>query len=329
MDPLHPTMNHHNLTSTVERKFVQLQYLGTLTLCPGYCGRIATPDNLLSECMACPRGTRASQKNSLCEPCQDFLTPYAWMYLAFMAALPLIFHLTVIDMIFRKWRRKSYVILQLSALLEAAASAVITMAFFRKDDQFRMRFCGADRLADWYSVFHNPKPDYIHTLNCSQEVVYPLYSVVFVYYFLSLLLMLICRGVSAKWSWNGMARNALLGGLYQYPVLLAVHAGCAGLLYFIFPYVTIIAASVTSAMHCSLIKKQTLWEILKGLFSSIHSVIVVVAHWILLGFGVLAIYYKDSVVDILKIAPSVLAPLIIYLVTFRLTDPKKYYDHFE
>lgn len=54
---------------------------------------------------------------------------------------------------------------------------------------------------------------------------------VFVYYFFSLLYMLSFRGVLlAKWTWSTMSRNALLAGLYQYPLLLAIHACCAGLL---------------------------------------------------------------------------------------------------
>lgn len=35
--------------------------------------------------------------------------------------------------------------------------------------------CEVSRLADWYTLFHNPTPNYEKKLYCTQEAVYPLY----------------------------------------------------------------------------------------------------------------------------------------------------------
>ena len=44
-----------------------------------------------------------------------------------------------------------------------------------------------------YSFLHNPNPNYEETLRCTQEVVFPLYTMVFVFYALCGALMLLVR----------------------------------------------------------------------------------------------------------------------------------------
>jgi JNK1/MAPK8-associated membrane protein len=53
---------------------------------------------------ACPRGSRPNL-NDICVPCSNVILLYEWMYLAFMAVLPLVLHGAVIDMVYRKWRK--------------------------------------------------------------------------------------------------------------------------------------------------------------------------------------------------------------------------------
>lgn len=62
--------------------------------CPGYyCGRFPLPDGNLSECGACPRGWRTIEPNSdSCVACTDEPSFYDWLFLTFMAILPLFFH---------------------------------------------------------------------------------------------------------------------------------------------------------------------------------------------------------------------------------------------
>lgn len=40
---------------------------------------------------------------------------------------------------------------------------------------FAIRSCRVDTLADWYTLLHNPTPNYEEKIYCTQEAVYPLY----------------------------------------------------------------------------------------------------------------------------------------------------------
>lgn len=72
--------------------------------CPGlYCGRqllenVSMPWNV--ECGACPRGYRVNMMHeySACERCENNPSAYDWLYLGFMAMLPLILHWFFIDL---------------------------------------------------------------------------------------------------------------------------------------------------------------------------------------------------------------------------------------
>lgn len=69
--------------------------------CPGmYCGRRQVNDgnvSMWSACGACPRGSRANS-SSACHPCNGKPDEYAWLYLGFMALLPLSLHWYYIDL---------------------------------------------------------------------------------------------------------------------------------------------------------------------------------------------------------------------------------------
>lgn len=66
--------------------------------CPGYyCGRRSLGNGQISDCGSCPTGTRVNSYH-MCEPCIDLPTSYDWMYLLFMATVPLLFHAVYIDL---------------------------------------------------------------------------------------------------------------------------------------------------------------------------------------------------------------------------------------
>lgn len=69
----------------------------SLERCPGiYCGR-TLQNGTWSECGACPRGSRVNESFA-CATCMDELSAYSWLYLGFMAMLPLMLHWFFIDM---------------------------------------------------------------------------------------------------------------------------------------------------------------------------------------------------------------------------------------
>lgn len=65
--------------------------------CPGlYCGRLYLENDTYSDCGACPRGYQVVE--SECRACIDHPTTYDWLYLGFMALMPLIGSWFFIDM---------------------------------------------------------------------------------------------------------------------------------------------------------------------------------------------------------------------------------------
>lgn len=70
--------------------------------CPGlYCGMMKLGNgSVYSECGACLRGYRVliHSENSFCMPCDREPTSYDWLYLGFMAMMPLILHWFFIDL---------------------------------------------------------------------------------------------------------------------------------------------------------------------------------------------------------------------------------------
>lgn len=61
-----------------------------------------------------------------------------------------------------------------TAMLECGTSAVITLLVTEPVGMFSIRSCRVQMLSDWYTMLYNPSPDYINTLHCTQEAVYPL-----------------------------------------------------------------------------------------------------------------------------------------------------------
>lgn len=69
---------------------------------------------------------------------------------------------------------KSQLILHLSAFLEVSVSAAITLLIFEPMGSLYFHSCSVNYLSDWYTLFHNPTPNYGEKLHCTQEAVYPL-----------------------------------------------------------------------------------------------------------------------------------------------------------
>lgn len=135
----------------------------------------------------------------MCEPCTESPELYDWLYLGFMAMLPLVLHWFFIEwysgkkrwvlmmtvMIFIRAIRlitmysrcaysSSALLQHLTALLECGVSAVVTLLLTEPLGVLGIRSCRVQMLSDWYTMLYNPSPDYINTLHCTQEAVYPL-----------------------------------------------------------------------------------------------------------------------------------------------------------
>lgn len=159
--------------------------------CPGwYCGRINL-SNIVGECGACPRGFRRNDSTFICELCNDTPVFYDWLYLGFMVLLALVLHWFFIDLVVMRRRysfdilrfdlmiafcsfNKDVIILHCSAFIEIALACVLTLLSTDPIGTFFIRSCNVRSLSDWYTLLHNPRPNYDKTVHCTQEAVYPL-----------------------------------------------------------------------------------------------------------------------------------------------------------
>ena len=83
--------------------------------------------------------------------------------------------------------------LHFCALLEVSLAALATLLALDPVGQLGLTSCRVDKVQDWYTFFQNPSPNYEESLHCTQEAVYPFYTMVFVFHALCVLFMLVVR----------------------------------------------------------------------------------------------------------------------------------------
>ncbi|XP_035211953.1 JNK1/MAPK8-associated membrane protein-like [Stegodyphus dumicola] len=293
------------------------------THCPGlYCGRIRI-NGTLSECGACPRGFRAAA-NSICLQCKDFPTFYDWFYLGFMALLLLVFEWYIIDQTMKRRNfAKDVLSLHISAFIENVLSAVSTLLLSEPRGSFDIHACKVKRLSDWYTLLHNPTPGYVKTLRCTQEAVYPLYSMIFIHYALALLFMLLFRPLIVSKYSGGRGKKSIYLTMYLIPVLVLLQATCGGLLYYSFPYIVIILSFISVAAHLAFRLDQSMKSLFITSIRDIRNLIILLGHWLLHAYGIVAITQLTNPVlhgSLLALIPF---PTVFYILTSKFTDPSK------
>uniref|UniRef100_A0A674N1B8 Jnk1/mapk8 associated membrane protein n=1 Tax=Takifugu rubripes TaxID=31033 RepID=A0A674N1B8_TAKRU len=151
---------------------------GMSSTCPGlYCDNSFNFGTIFSYLLCvsfevCPRGERTNLQK-ICERCTESPELYDWLYLGFMAMLPLVLHWFFIE--WYSGKKSSSALLQhVTAMLECSVSAVITLLVTEPVGTLGIRSCRVQMLSDWYTMLYNPSPDYVNTLHCTQEAVYPL-----------------------------------------------------------------------------------------------------------------------------------------------------------
>ncbi|KAH8408353.1 hypothetical protein KR215_003462 [Drosophila sulfurigaster] len=291
---------------------------GYLDRCPGiYCGRSQLDNGSWSICGVCPRGSRVNASYA-CTPCRDELSTYSWLYLGFMTMLPLMMHCFFIDMDAkdRKFSRKQ-LILTASAFVEVALAAILATLFMEPMWELRLYACEVRKLTDWYTLFYNPNPNYEATYHCTQEAVYPLQTIVLVYYFLCLLNMFLIRPlISSLFDVRGKA--PIYSALYFLPLLTLIHGTCCGLIYYSFPYLSIAMSMVATAIHYAMKLDQTQKALLLSSVWEMKNVVIISVHWLLLAFGIASLNYHYT---LLCLVPF---PSLFYILTVRFTDPGEF-----
>jgi len=237
-----------------------------------------------------------------------------------MALLPILLHLSSID----KKRLKSAkdtIGLVLCALIEVVLATSVTLLTWEPFGSFQMKSCGVTQLSDWYPIFYNPHPNYEETLHCSHEAVYPLYTIILVFYAVSDLFMVLIR-LAALFCGIKVAKS-IYSGLYFYPMLALAHLVLGGLIYYVFPYITIITSVVSCAYHFALRNNQDLKSLILESLKDWRNVGIILCHWFLHAYGIISITELRDIQRDLSLLFLVPAPAILYILTVNFTDPGK------
>ncbi|CAG9765977.1 unnamed protein product [Ceutorhynchus assimilis] len=298
-----------------------------MSICPGwYCGRTFLPDTgELSECGSCPRGLRRNDTTFICEPCLETPQLYDWLYLGFMVLLALILHWFFIDMVsMRRSFSKNVLTLHITAFFEVVASCVLALLSVNPIGKFTIHSCESHSLSDWYTLLHNPRPNYEEQIYCTQEAVYPLYTIVFLFYILTLILMLLVRPWVCRKFLPRQGKMAIYAALYFIPILILTHAIVGGLIYYSFPYLTIVISVISCAAHFAVRMDQSISALIRTTLTQPRNIVIVLGHWCLHAYGIISLtQLADPLMHSLLLS-LVPLPAVFYILTARFTDPNFY-----
>ncbi|XP_014242603.1 JNK1/MAPK8-associated membrane protein [Cimex lectularius] len=293
--------------------------------CPGlYCGRMPLGNGTWGECGACERGFRAND-SSLCVPCGEKPVFYDWLYLGFMTFSPLVLHWFSIDNTtpFRGKLSQGALVLHLSALLETVLAALITLLLVEPFGELDLKSCPVKSLSDWYTLFHNPRPNYTELLHCTQEAVYPLHTMVFVFYGTSVLTMILLRPWLVKFFRLKTGGVTIYAALYFFPILAVFHAVFGGIIYYTFPYIVIVLSVISNAAHFAFKMDQSMTFLVISTVTDVRNLIIVLGHWVVHGYGIISLTQLGEPVLHGAFLCLVPLPALFYIVTARFTDPHK------
>ncbi|KAI1302411.1 JNK1/MAPK8-associated membrane protein [Halotydeus destructor] len=303
------------------------------TKCPGlYCGRALLLNGSFGACGRCPDGYRSAssyhQPNSQiseCILCEDTLNLHDWLYLLFMSLTLLVFEWYIIDYsVKRRNLPLDVMTLHCSATIEVSTASLLALLLYSDPlGNFSLRNCRVNGLSDWYTVFYNPSPGYRETIRCTQEAVYPLYSIVFLFYTLSLALMLLIRPFIARKVTDKNASKTIYLTMYLIPGLVVVHASLGGVIYYGFAYMTIIGSIISIASHFACRLDQRMTALFYNSVQDVRSIVILIGHWLLHAFGLVALTQMKDATVYLPLVFAVPCPTLFYILTSRFTDPSK------
>ncbi|ELU02906.1 hypothetical protein CAPTEDRAFT_151190 [Capitella teleta] len=290
--------------------------------CPGeYCGRVLDSIGNYSDCMACPRSWRPDE-HSICQKCSEDPGFYDWLYLGFMFLIAPALHCFFIDFT-NKRKNSGLIVLHISALLECSVAAIVCLTIIEPVGSLNIRSCRVQHLADWYTMLYNPSPDYINTLHCTQEAVYPLYTIVMIYYALDLLCMMLARPLLSAKFVNNRGTKSIYAALYFIPVLIVSHAVLAGLIYYSFPYIVLVVSIVTNATHFAFFKEQSMMKLFLDNVKDPRNIAILLCHWLLHAFGIVAVTQLQQPTFHAPFLCLIPFPALFYLMTVKFTDPQQ------
>ncbi|CAI5450331.1 unnamed protein product [Caenorhabditis angaria] len=294
--------------------------------CLGYCGRYFEANSSDFSCRACPWGFRAtSGESSPCEPCQTQLPAYDWMYLLFVALLPLLLHFQFVRHGRRFSRHRYFDIAEyVCVLLENISAALISVLIYPPRFTFLLTSCEKSTMREWYPVLHNPRIGYSKTMKCSSEIVFPLYSLPFAHHLVLISAILIFRSILyCALLYKSSNGKPFYYSLISLPILAGVHSLFAGILFYSFPWILLTSSIMILVYHLAEQGKLAICDLLARLVSSPMHLTILLITTLLLSFSLTAIIiplnfsYRWFCVGLVPI------PLIVYIITLPFTHPAK------
>ncbi|MEQ2173429.1 hypothetical protein GOODEAATRI_032042 [Goodea atripinnis] len=156
----------------------------------------------------------------------------------------------------RLWQnfKSSIALLQhITAMLESTVSAVVKLLLTEPVGKLSIWSCRVHMLSDWYTMLYNQSPDYVNTLHCTQEAVYPLYTIVLMYYAFCLVMMMLLCPLLVKKIACGLGKTdrfrSIYATLYIFLIITMLQAVGSGLLYYVSPYIILVLSLVTLAVY--------------------------------------------------------------------------------
>ncbi|NP_001360559.1 JNK1/MAPK8-associated membrane protein homolog [Caenorhabditis elegans] len=273
--------------------------------CLGFCGRTVLVGNYsedveatttaagstsLSRCGPCSFGYR-NNAMSICESCDTPLQPYDWMYLLFIALLPLLLHMQFIRIARKYCRTRYYEVSEyLCVILENVIACVIAVLIYPPRFTFFLNGCSKTDIKEWYPACYNPRIGYTKTMRCTYEVVFPLYSITFIHHLILIGSILVLRStlycVLLYKTYNG---KPFYAAIVSVPILAVIHAVLSGVVFYTFPYILLIGSLWAMCFHLALEGKRPLKEMIVRIATSPTHLIFLSITMLMLSFGVIAI----------------------------------------
>ncbi|KJE91459.1 hypothetical protein CAOG_02590 [Capsaspora owczarzaki ATCC 30864] len=328
-------------------------YSTTYLPCPGaYCGRVlaVVPANgsvgahvrlATGECGACPDGYRSD--GYVCLPCSEPIPAYAWMYLIGMA---LAYYYPATAVVLVNWANVRVRQHLISATLETVLAILFAVLVNTPAWTLDLTGCAVSSVDDFYSMLHNPEIDFEYVLQCGQQAVYPLFSIVLEIFGFQFALLLLFR-VPLVWLQpkSQFDRDVLLMSFFLLPLAALAFVLFCGPLYYAFPYLGIVFSllSTTGALSgafgqrsvvAARMQQVPLLKMIREIILLPHTLLLLTRQAGVMGFSVAALicfydgFEPGTSADIL--APHVisvlltpLVPSLLFFATERVTRAKR------
>jgi len=209
----------------------------------------------------------------------------------------------------------------LISIIGISASSIATLLLLDPIGEFQVTSCGSHNISDWYPLFYNPQPNYAEYVHCSHEVVYPLYTIIIVFYAVADLSMLVLGLIAHLLKFQ--VGKFIYAGLYFYPVLALGHLLLGGVIYSIFPFITILASVISCSYHFAKRTNQDLQNLIVESLTDWKNVGTILCHWCLHSYGIISITQLRDFQRDLSLLVLVPLPALLYILTVNFTDPGK------